>query len=93
MLILQYHNTDQYEISYSVFLLSSSVTQFIFVNMCPVYCTSFDQRVARKQLCKHGPTRNNRWGCVVYVVRAEQRWNNGVKQAVSTQRLGKHTSA
>jgi hypothetical protein len=38
----------------------------------------FDQRVARQHLCKHGPTRNNRWGCVFYVVRAEQRWNNGV---------------
>jgi hypothetical protein len=26
-------------------------------------CNRFDLRVARQQLCKHGPTRNNRWGC------------------------------
>jgi hypothetical protein len=36
---------------------------------------------------------SNRWGCVVHVVRAEQRWNNGVMQHVSKQRLGKHISA
>jgi hypothetical protein len=24
-----------------------------------IYCNGFDQRVARQQLCKHGPTRNN----------------------------------
>jgi hypothetical protein len=28
------------------------------------YCNGFDQRVVTQQLCKHGPTRNNRWGCV-----------------------------
>jgi hypothetical protein len=55
------------------------------------YCNRFDQRVARQQLCKHSPTHNNRWGCVLYV-RAEQRWNNGVMQPVSKQWLGKHTS-
>jgi hypothetical protein len=33
--------------------------------------------------------RNNRWGRVFYVVRAEQRRNNGVMQPVSKQRLGK----
>jgi hypothetical protein len=37
--------------------------------------------------------RNNRRGCVFYVVRAEQLWNNGVMQPVSKQRLAKHTSA
>jgi hypothetical protein len=37
------------------------------------YCNGFNQRVAWQQLCKHGPTRNNRLGCVSYVVRAEQR--------------------
>jgi hypothetical protein len=30
---------------------------------------------------------------VFYVVRAEQRWNNGGLHPVSKQRLGKHTSA
>jgi hypothetical protein len=29
-----------------------------------------DQRVAKQQLCKHGPARNNRWGYVFYVGRA-----------------------
>jgi hypothetical protein len=24
------------------------------------YCNGFDQRIARQQLCKQGPTRNNR---------------------------------
>jgi hypothetical protein len=57
------------------------------------YCNGFVQRVARQHLCKHGPTRKNRWGCVFYVVSAEQRWNNEVMQPVSKQRLGKHTSA
>jgi hypothetical protein len=36
--------------------------------MCTfLYCNGFDQRVARQQLCKHGPTRNNRGGCASYV--------------------------
>jgi hypothetical protein len=50
------------------------------------YCNRFDQRVARQQLSKHGPT-CNRSGCVFYVVRAEQRWYNGVMQPVSKERL------
>jgi hypothetical protein len=56
------------------------------------YCNGFNQRVARQQLCKHGPT-HNKWGFVSYVVRAEQRWKNGIKKPVSKQRFGKHTSA
>jgi hypothetical protein len=31
------------------------------------YCNGFDRRIARQQLCKHGPTRNNRGSCVVRV--------------------------
>jgi hypothetical protein len=38
--------------------------------MLSSYCNGFDQRVARQQLCKHGPTCNNGWGCVFYVARA-----------------------
>jgi hypothetical protein len=34
--------------------------------------------------------RNNKWGSVFYVVCADQRWNNGVMQSVSKQRLGTH---
>jgi hypothetical protein len=41
------------------------------------YYNWFDQRVARQQLCKYGPTRNNRWGCVFYVVRATPSAANG----------------
>jgi hypothetical protein len=59
----------------------------------PTFCNKFDQFVARQQLCKQRPTRNNRWGCVFYVVRTEQHWNNGVMQPTSRQRLGKHISA
>jgi hypothetical protein len=57
------------------------------------YCNRFDQRVARQHLDKHGPTGNNIQSYVFYVVRAEQRWKNGVMQPVSRQRLGKHISA
>jgi hypothetical protein len=32
-----------------------------------IYCNGFDQRVARQQLCKHGPTRNSRRSCVLHV--------------------------
>jgi hypothetical protein len=58
-----------------------------------ICCNGFYQRVAREQLCKHGPMRNSRWGCVFYVVRTEQLWNNGVMQPVCKQQLGKQTSA
>jgi hypothetical protein len=57
------------------------------------YCNRFDKPVARQQLCKHGPTGNNRWGSVFYVVRAEQGWNNVAMQTVSKQRLGKYIPA
>jgi hypothetical protein len=40
------------------------------------YCNRFEQHVARQQHCKHGPTRNHRWGCDFYVGRAEQRLCN-----------------
>jgi hypothetical protein len=41
------------------------------------YRNGFDQRVARQQLCKHGPARNNRWGCVFYVIRVKPSVGNG----------------
>jgi hypothetical protein len=41
------------------------------------YYNRFDQRVARQQLCKHDPTRNNRWGCVFCVVRTMPSAANG----------------
>jgi hypothetical protein len=41
------------------------------------YCNVLDQRVARQQLCKHGPTRNNTWSCIFYVVRASPSAGNG----------------
>jgi hypothetical protein len=65
---------------------------FVSPYLC-TYCNGFCQRVARQQLCKHGPTRNNKWGYVFYVVRADQQWNNWVMQPASRQRLGKHISA
>jgi hypothetical protein len=48
----------------------------------------------RQILCKQSAARlrNNKRDCVFYVVRAEQRWNNGVMHPVSKQRLGKYTS-
>jgi hypothetical protein len=41
------------------------------------YYNLFDQRVARQHLCKHGPTCNNRWGCVFCVFRATPNAANG----------------
>jgi hypothetical protein len=38
------------------------------------YCNGFDQRVARQQLCEHGPTRNNGGTCVFYAMTSR---NNG----------------
>jgi hypothetical protein len=39
------------------------------------YCNGFDQRFARQQHCKHGPTCNSRGGCF-FRVRGDvtQRW-------------------
>jgi hypothetical protein len=39
------------------------------------YCNGVDQRVTTQHLYKHGPTRNNRGGCV-FCVRGDvtQRW-------------------
>jgi hypothetical protein len=52
---------------------------YVCVYACAhVHVVTFYQRVSRQHVCKHGPTHNNRWGCVFYVVRAEQRWNNEV---------------
>jgi hypothetical protein len=36
-----------------------------------LYCNGFDQRVARQQLSKHGPTRKNSGSCVF--CRSDQR--------------------
>jgi hypothetical protein len=38
----------------------------MFFKYLELYCNIFDQRIARQQLCKHGPTRNNRKGCFLY---------------------------
>jgi hypothetical protein len=40
----------------------------------PIYCNESDQRVIRQQLCKHGPTRNNRGSCVF--CRSDRRANS-----------------
>jgi hypothetical protein len=45
-------------------------------NITLIYCNGFG-RVARQQLCKHCPARNNRWDCVFYVVRATPSAANG----------------
>jgi hypothetical protein len=39
-----------------------------------IYCNGSDQRVARQQLCKHGPTRNNGETCDFYAMTS---CNNG----------------
>jgi hypothetical protein len=59
-------------------LQHSWIMQHIIVprtNCEPTYCNGFDQRVARQQLCKHGPTHNNNGGCV-FCVHGDvtQRW-------------------
>jgi hypothetical protein len=37
--------------------------------------------------------RNNGWGCVFYIVRTQQRENNGIMQTLSEQQLGEYTCA
>jgi hypothetical protein len=44
----------------------------VCMNKTIQYCNVFDQRVARKQLSKHGTTGNSRGSCVFYAVRAKQ---------------------
>jgi hypothetical protein len=46
----------------------------LYFNIDP-YCNGYEQRVARQQLCKHGPTRNNR-GNSVFCARGDvtQQW-------------------
>jgi hypothetical protein len=46
--------------------------------MTDKYYNRFDQCVAGQQFCKHGPTRNNKGGCVFYAVRSDQRWKTGL---------------
>jgi hypothetical protein len=40
------------------------ITQSFLMLKEVIYCNGFDQRVARQQLCKHAPTRNNRGSCI-----------------------------
>jgi hypothetical protein len=64
-------------------LHSSSSRRYSFGNLTLIYCNAFDQRFARQQLCKHGPPRNNRWGCVFYVVSATPSAANGPRNSQS----------
>jgi hypothetical protein len=68
----------------------------VFLHVHPLLGNVLVNKFPRRQILGKESVarlRNNRWGCVLYVVRAEQRWNNGVIRPVSKQRLGKHTSA
>jgi hypothetical protein len=69
-------NTSRKTVEYNVNALpgNGSVNKFLW------------REILRKQSIAR--LRNNREGCVFYVVRAEQRWNNGVMQPVSKQRPG-----
>jgi hypothetical protein len=46
----------------AIYYIISNTKIVLLSNPCYAmkYCIGFDQRVARQQLCKHGPTRNNR---------------------------------
>jgi hypothetical protein len=68
----------------------------ILLHVQPLLGNVLENKFPRRQILgKQAVTRlrNNRWGCVFYVVRVEQRWSNGVIEPVSNQRLGIHTSA
>jgi hypothetical protein len=43
-------------------------TRKTWTQTCGYYCNGFDRRIARQQLCKHGPTCKNGGGCVFYAV-------------------------
>jgi hypothetical protein len=47
-----------------------------------IYCNEFDQRVARQQLCKDGPLRNNRMNIYSSLLDDSQR-ANGLTRSVS----------
>jgi hypothetical protein len=55
-----------------VFFQISSFLKFVLL-----YCNGFDQRVARQQLCKHGPTRNKTWCCFLCRPRQEAEEQRG----------------
>jgi hypothetical protein len=65
--ILHNHRRENF-ISNITLVMSSTVMNYLYFN-------GFDQRIARQQLCKHGPTRNSRGGCVFRVCGdVTQRW-------------------
>jgi hypothetical protein len=72
-------------ISTITLVMSSTVMNYL-------YCNGFDERVARQQLCKHGPTRNNTGGCF-FLVRGDvtQRWVVVMRQVFAVMRV--HLSA
>jgi hypothetical protein len=57
------------ELSWYVFLVEMPVNTYSmkFMLNSVKYCNGFDQRVARQQLWKHGPTLNNRGNCVFFL--------------------------
>jgi hypothetical protein len=59
------------ELSWCVFLVEMPVNIYPinFMLNSDKYPDRFDERVARQQLCKHGPTRNNRGSCVFFLPR------------------------
>jgi hypothetical protein len=67
---------DQDVFAASVLLCDLFVGVIIAVD-CIHIVNGFNQLVARQQLCKHGPTCNNRCGCVFCVVRATPNAANG----------------
>jgi hypothetical protein len=44
--------------------IQSRMISRVILGACSLRQAVHDQRVARQQLCKHGPTRNNGRGCV-----------------------------
>jgi hypothetical protein len=71
---LQILNLQGYTVSWlkrQHYMILLRVDNLVLLNL---YFNGFDQRVARQQLCKHGSTRNNRWGCFLCRPRHAQRY-------------------
>jgi hypothetical protein len=81
--------------THSVKYICIHLSLYNIVTRIPIARQRVGKQVPRRQILNKqsiARLRNNRWGCVFYFVRAEQRWNNGVMQPVPNQRLSKHIS-
>jgi hypothetical protein len=59
-----YTNSEEYSLPQLKKIAPEKCLYLLLERVVLICCNGFYQRVARQQLCKHGPTRNNRGSCV-----------------------------